>query len=112
MLLHGALVERREHAKVRLFAVRDVFVVVIGADMGGGDARVLVDQLAIVAFDERERARLAREVILRCREQMIFRCASIVAGHRFHPVWVRGLVIHIRHDFAPLAVVSRCMNSE
>ncbi len=74
-LVHRALEERREQAPVALAPMRDVVVVVVGADVLERDARVLVGEPAARAAHEPERARLAAEIVLRRDEVVVLRAS-------------------------------------
>ena len=79
MPIHHPVVKPGETPPVGLLAVRDVLVVVIGFDSIDSDSRILVRQPAILASNEPEASRFARQIILSNDELLAGRATAGVA---------------------------------
>ena len=62
--IHAVLEEAAHYAPIAASAMCDVVVVVVGLDSRQRDSRLLVDQRAFVAGNERESTRFSGEIVL------------------------------------------------
>ena len=95
MFVHATLVESRQDTPLGFFAMCDVLVVVVGADVLDRQAWRLVRQTAARAGDKAKVTRLACQVVLAGEQVVAGRLTAGVAGYLFKLVR-RGRPSHRR----------------